>query len=238
MRIGVVLPRSGDWPAVRNLACLAEETGADSLWIPDGFSDGDLEAWTVMSAIAANTERIEVGSYMLNASLRDPVLLAKMVETIDQLAPHRIRIILGTGWDRTDYEALGSEFPPPEARMRRTRETVSMLKGRTPASVEVAGVRDEVLTIVASEADGWAVSSSALDAFFERVEFLRRACENVGRVFADLRISCALGVDTAAERAGDLAEHGMREICVVLPEGTPDLRDFERMVCDLKAQRV
>lgn len=127
-RLGAVLPATEDPQRLIDLARSAERAGADSVWIPDGFSDGHLEALTAMSAVAAATERVEVGVYMLNAALRDPAVLAKKVATLERLAPGRIRIVLGTGWDRRDYEALHRDFPPPDVRSQRTREGLEVLK--------------------------------------------------------------------------------------------------------------
>lgn len=238
MKIGVVLPSSADWPELRDVARFAEEIGVASLWIPDGFAEGHLEAPTAMSAVAAITDRVEVGAYMLNPSLRDPALLTKVAGTLDRLAPGRIRILLGTGWDRADYTALGREFPSPAARADATKETVAVLCSGTGVSVEVAGVRDEVLRLAAAKADGWSVSADALDAFFERVTFLRRACGDTGRPFEDLRISCTLPLDEAAPRAADLAEHGMDELFVTLPEGPEARIRLEQLVGETKPQLV
>lgn len=238
MKIGVVLPTSAEWSELRDVARQAEEVGVGSLWVPDGFVDGHLEASTVLSAVAAVTEGVELGAYMLNPSLRDPALLSKVVGTLDRLAPGRIRVLLGTGWDRADYAALGREFPSPAERAEATKEAVSVLKARTGVSIEVAGVRDEVLRLAAAEADGWSVSADALDAFFERIAFLRRACEDVGRSLADVRVSCTLPPDEAMSRAKDLAKHGMDELFVDLTEG-PEGRDrLEQLVREMKPQLV
>lgn len=230
MKIGVVLPYSPNWTELRDVARLVEEIGVASLWVPDGFADGHLEAPTAMSAVAAITDRIEVGAYTLNPSLRDPALLTKVVGTLDLLAPGRIRILLGTGWDRADYAALGREFPTPAERAETTKEMVVVLKAATRVSVEVAGVRDEVLRLAASEADGWSVSADALDAFFERVTFLRRACGDAERPFEGLRVSCTLPLDEAASRAADLSEHGMDELFVTLPEGPETRTRLEQLM--------
>ena len=217
IRLGVVLPSAEDPKAWVEIARYAEEIGFDSVWVPDGFAEEHPAAFTMMSAIAVSTERIEVGAYMLNAAVYDPALLARAASTLERLAPGRIRAILGTGWDRKDYEALGQEFPSPKVRRERTRAALEMLKGRTGISVEVAGVLDDVLELVALEADGWAVSPDALDAYFERAAFLRSACEQNGRRFDDLLLSCTLpSADGSPERIADLAAHDMGEFRIML----------------------
>ena len=237
IKLGVVLPSDEDASRLLELARCAEELGFDSVWVPDGFADGHPATFTLMSAVAVSTERIEVGAYMLNASVYDPALLARAAQTLEQLAPGRIRTILGTGWDRKDYEALGQDFPSPGVRAERTRAALEMLKRETAVSVEVAGVLDDVLELAASQADGWAISSDALDAYFERAAFLRRACEQNGRAFDELRLSCTLpGNDGADERIADLSEHDMREFRVVL-NGDGDRGRLERLVEALAPRR-
>lgn len=191
----------------------------------------------MMSALAASTDRVEVGGYMLNASLRDLVLLAKMTATLELVAPRRVRILLGTGWARSDYEALDTDFPPCGARVARTQQAVSILTERTTASVEVAGVTDEVLRLAAQEAHGWALSAHALDVFFERAEFLRGACFEAGRAFADLRISCTVPcIDDALDRIGDLRQHGMHEFRIALRDDGANLARVERVVEELRSR--
>lgn len=236
--IGVVLPATGDWSELHELVRMAEETGVGSVWIPDGFSDGHLEAWSIMSAVAASTERIEVGAYMLNASLRDLVLLAKMTDTLEHVAPGRVRIMLGTGWDRNDYEALETDFPSPDARTARTRRAVEVLKERTGASVEVAGVTDAVMRIVAERADGWALSADALDVFFERTALLRELCAETGRPWEELRLSCTVPcVEGVLERVADLGAHGMNEFRVVLSDRRGDQERLESLVGRIRSRR-
>jgi len=229
-KLGVVLPATADPKELLELARCAGELGLDSVWVPDGFADGHPATFTLMSAIAVSTERIEVGAYMLNASVYDPALLARAALTLEQLAPGRIRTILGTGWDRKDYEALGQDFPSPKVRKERTEAALEMLKSQTSISVEVAGVLDDLLELAASQADGWALSSDALDAYFERAAFLRRACDQNGRRFDELRLSCTLpSIDGAEERIADLAGHDMGEFRIVL-NGQSDRARHEELV--------
>ena len=228
MRVGVILPSDREWGDVLALAHAAEESGADSIWVPDGFTDDNLETLTAMAALASSTERVEVGAYMLNPSLREPSMLATVVGSLDRVASGRVRVLLGTGWQRADYEALGREFPSPDERIAATRATLTAIKERTHTPVDVAGVRDDILRLAAAEADGWALSADALDAFFERIRFLERACVEAGRKLTDLRVSCTLRCgEGAAERAAALAEHGMDEILVPAPS---DPSHLERLI--------
>src|SRR5688500_1226730 len=117
MRIGVVLPHvGGDWDQVLEAAQHAEEAGADSVWVVDnvlGFPPerGILEAWTVMSALAAATERVEIGAQVHCQSFRNPALFAKMAATLDRISNGRLRLLMGAGWYESEYTQFGYEFP-------------------------------------------------------------------------------------------------------------------------------
>jgi alkanesulfonate monooxygenase SsuD/methylene tetrahydromethanopterin reductase-like flavin-dependent oxidoreductase (luciferase family) len=106
MKIGMVLPMNeadgpgaGRWPRIRQLALLAEAGGIDSLWVYDHLifrlagedEDGIHEAWTLLSARAAVTERVELGTIVLGTGFRPPALTAKMAATLDEVSKARGR---------------------------------------------------------------------------------------------------------------------------------------------------
>jgi probable F420-dependent oxidoreductase len=83
-----------------------QPTGPDGHW---------LEPLTVLTAVAAQTDRVRLGTYILLAALRRPVVLAKQLATLDVLSRGRVDLGVGVGWQREEYEAAGLEF---EARGR------------------------------------------------------------------------------------------------------------------------
>ncbi len=125
MKIGIVLPMAeadgpgaGGWPQIRRLAQLAEAGGIDSLWVYDHLvfrmageaEDGIHEAWTLLAALAAVTERAELGTIVLGTAFRPPALTAKMAATLDEIAHGRLILGLGTGWHEPEYQAFGYPF--------------------------------------------------------------------------------------------------------------------------------
>jgi alkanesulfonate monooxygenase SsuD/methylene tetrahydromethanopterin reductase-like flavin-dependent oxidoreductase (luciferase family) len=94
------------WPEILEFAKRAEELGLDSVWVSDHFFgsfpgaplEGVHEAWTVTSALAAATSRIEIGQLVMCASYRDPGLLAKMAVTADAISGGRPVRRHGGGW--------------------------------------------------------------------------------------------------------------------------------------------
>ena len=123
MKIGVILPAGeGDgpgetpgWPAIRSFAQAAEAQGLDSVWMFDHFFHkpaegpirGQREAWTVVSALAAVTARVEIGTLVLCSSFRHPSIVAKMAATADEVSGGRLILGLGAGWHDAEYDAFG-----------------------------------------------------------------------------------------------------------------------------------
>jgi alkanesulfonate monooxygenase SsuD/methylene tetrahydromethanopterin reductase-like flavin-dependent oxidoreductase (luciferase family) len=123
VKIGVVLPAAqGEgqegmpgWSEVRAFALGAEERGLDSVWMYDHFYyrtdsgelEGQHEAWTIVSAVAAVTERVEIGTIVLCTSFRNPGLTAKMATTGDEVSDGRLILGLGAGWHDPEYDAFG-----------------------------------------------------------------------------------------------------------------------------------
>lgn len=106
------------WPDILAMAQAAETVGLDAVWISDhvGFGDpagqwtGAWEAWTLLSALAASTERVMLGTYVLCTPFRNPALLAKMAETLDEVSGGRVILGLGAGWNEVEFESYGFPF--------------------------------------------------------------------------------------------------------------------------------
>ncbi|MBI4489511.1 MAG: LLM class flavin-dependent oxidoreductase [Deltaproteobacteria bacterium] len=102
-----------------------EEVGIDSLWVIDRIVYDNLEPLTFLGAAAAVTQKIRIGSSVLLAGLRHPVLLAKMVSTLDFLSNGRVTLGIGFGSRENDFTAIGVPF---EQRGSRAEEAVKLVK--------------------------------------------------------------------------------------------------------------
>ena len=104
-----------DYRLARSYALAAEAAGLDSVWVSDHLvmrfpgepETGVHEAWTVLSALAEATSRVELGTIVLCSSFRNPGLTAKMAATLDAISGGRLILGLGCGWHDPEYEAFG-----------------------------------------------------------------------------------------------------------------------------------
>ena len=117
---GVQLPeveREVRWPELRDMAIAAESVGFDSVWVGDHLlyrlddgPRGPWEAWSLLAAIGAVTERVQIGPLVAATSFHNPAMLAKKAATVDEISSGRLIVGLGAGWNRTEYDAVGFPF--------------------------------------------------------------------------------------------------------------------------------
>ncbi|MBW3613434.1 MAG: TIGR03621 family F420-dependent LLM class oxidoreductase [Chloroflexi bacterium] len=113
---------------LRETARHAESVGIDTLVIPDHLL-GQLAPVPAMTAIAAVSDRLRVGAFVLNNDLRHPAVLAQDLASIDVLSGGRLDVAIGAGWNRAEYEAIGLPFDRTPIRQSRLAEAVAVLKG-------------------------------------------------------------------------------------------------------------
>lgn len=232
MRIGVTVPLTRldatgqlpTWPYLRDFAQHAEAVGVDSIWVFDHLYSGrgDVppeaihEAWTLQSALAAVTSRVELGQLVTCVSFRNPAVLAKMAVTADEISGGRITLGIGAGWYDREYHDFGF---PTDHRGTRFAEAldiiVPLLRGDTvtvkgrfhqtdnavllpPPSRQIplliAGQGPRMLRLTARHADAWNTAWYAhpTDLLHERLAELRAALDAAGRDPATLR--CTVGM--------------------------------------------
>lgn len=123
-----------DYKTIETIALKAEDLGYDSLWTCDHFfKDSDavtlnsLEAWTLLTALAAKTTKPQLGVLVTCNSYRHPAMLAKIAATVDMISEGRLILGIGAGWKEIEYEAYGYPFPSVGERMDRLEESLRVI---------------------------------------------------------------------------------------------------------------
>ncbi len=195
----------------------AERGGFTSVWVMDHFwqlpplggpDEPILEAYTLLGALAARTERVQLGTLVTGVTYRNPALVAKLVTTLDVISHGRAILGIGAAWYEPEHEGMGFEFPGVRERLDRLEEAVQIchallrderptFDGRyyrtkearnVPAPVQPGGVpimiggsgEKRTLRLVAKYADMCNVSGGP-DTLRNRLDVLRGHCDAVGR---------------------------------------------------------
>jgi probable F420-dependent oxidoreductase len=108
-------------------ALAAEDAGFDIFQVGDHVG-AEPSALVCLAAAAVATERIRLGTLVLNNDLYHPVTLAQAVATLDQLSGGRLEVGLGAGHSFTEYAAMGRPFDPPATRKERLAEAVEIIR--------------------------------------------------------------------------------------------------------------
>jgi probable F420-dependent oxidoreductase len=138
LRVGVQLPeverQDVRWPEYLAIARAAEEVGFDSIWVGDHLlyrgedqvERGPWEAWTLLAALAAATERVELGPLVACTAFHSPGLIAKMAATVQEISGGRLVLGLGAGWNEEEFRAFGLPF---DHRVSRFEECFTVIRG-------------------------------------------------------------------------------------------------------------
>jgi probable F420-dependent oxidoreductase len=142
LKVGMLLPQAewrhggetAGWADMLAMAQRAEEIGFDSIWTIDHFilaypdkpQQGVWENWSLLSALAASTSRVELGPLVTPTSFHNPALLAKIADTIDEISNGRLILGLGAGWVEREYQAMGL---PYDHRVSRFEEAIQIIHG-------------------------------------------------------------------------------------------------------------
>ncbi|UCE11258.1 MAG: TIGR03560 family F420-dependent LLM class oxidoreductase [Candidatus Thorarchaeota archaeon] len=113
----------------------AERLGYESFWCSDHLflnqnsaEQNCLEAWTLLAALAAETETIRLGTTVTCNSYRHPSLLAKIAASVDMISNGRLWFGYGAGWKKIEYKAYGYDFPKVQVRMDMMEEALEIIK--------------------------------------------------------------------------------------------------------------
>ena len=244
MKIGFVVPMGEDpalgrpapYTRLRDLALRAEAAGLDSVWVydhllyrfPDQPPFGIWECWSVLTALAEATERVELGTIVLAAPWRNPALLAKMAITVDEISGGRLILGLGAGWHQPEFDAFGYPFDHRVGRFEEAMQIIGPLlrEGKVdfqgqyfsapdcemrPFSSRPDGARipiliasrgPRMLQLTVEHADLWNTAwFGPVEASAERRAEFDAACAAAGRDPATLGITVGVNVAAPGEQS-------------------------------------
>lgn len=143
IKFGIMLPESeyemagktATWADFSEMATTIEDCGFDSLWfadhlqmkLPDGRDQGAWECWSILSAFAATTKRIEIGPFVTATAYRNPALLAKIAETVDEISGGRLVLGIGSGWAEWEYRVFGYPYDHRASRFEEALQIITSL---------------------------------------------------------------------------------------------------------------
>jgi F420-dependent oxidoreductase-like protein len=202
------------WSDVLDVAAQADAGSWHRLYVsdhlmapaPGGLLGAPLECWASLSALAASTTRVGLGTLVCANTFRHPSILAKTAATVDVISGGRVLLGLGAGWQADEHTAFGLDIGTVVSRMDRLDEASQIITGlvRTPpltfsgehyavsnASIDPApigplhlmiggGGEKRTLRAVARWADEWNVWSTP-EQFAAKLKVLAAHCDAVGR---------------------------------------------------------
>jgi probable F420-dependent oxidoreductase len=238
-RIGVMLPVSegqmeggtARWSDLLAMAQAAEAVGFDSLWLADHLiyrfpgqgESGPWEAFTILSALAAVTKRVQIAPLVACTSFREPTMLAKMADTLDEISGGRFMLGLGAGWNQPEYTAFGYPYDHLASRFEEAITIIigllreghvtfhgryyhaeeCVLRPRGPSQrgprILIGASQPRMLRLVAQHGDAWNTAwHTAPGMVTDAWKNMLAACAEVGRDPATLELT----VGTAAQLLG------------------------------------
>jgi F420-dependent oxidoreductase-like protein len=230
IRLGLQIPNfsygtdvSELFPTVIAQAKEAEEAGFDSVFVMDHLyqlpgigapEEPMLEAYTALGALAAATERVQLGTLVTGNTYRNPTLLAKEITTLDVISQGRAILGIGTGWFELEHDSLGYEFGTFTERFKKLDEALEiilpMLKGdrvtfdgayyKTQEAFANPRFRDHIPLMIGGSGEKKTIPLAAkhfdhlniiagFDELPRKVQVVKEACEKIDRDPATLETS-------------------------------------------------
>jgi len=231
MRFGMFVPQgwrmdlagidpAEHWTTMKNLALRADAGLWESIWVYDHFhtspkpsEEATHEAWTLMSAFAAVTDRVRLGQMCTCMAYRNPVYLAKVAATVDTISGGRAEMGIGAGWYEQEWRAYGYGFPAARERLRMLDEGVQIMRqawstgtatlaGRhyqvdgaivrpLPQQPDgpplwIAGGGEKVTLRIAAKYAQYTNFDGTLDGFTAKSALLEQHCADVGTDFGSI----------------------------------------------------
>lgn len=150
------------WSEYVSMARAAESSGFDSIWVGDHLlyrgdgrpERGPWEAFTLLAALAAVTERVQLGPLVACAGFHPPAVLAKMASTVDEVSGGRVVLGLGAGWNRAEFDAFGIPYDHRVDRFAEAWPIISALTSGGRSTLDGRFVRADDAVLLPGRAGG------------------------------------------------------------------------------------
>lgn len=229
---------------IQEMARVAEDVGFDSFWLadhllyrfPDSGENGAWEVFTFLSGVAATTKRIQLGPLVACTSFRNPAMLAKMADALDDISEGRFILGLGAGWHQPEYDAFGYPFDHKASRFEEALDIIvpllregqvdfkgkyyeareCALRPRGPSRqgppIWIGASKPRMLRLVAQRADAWnTVWHKTPEGVTRRYAGMVEACAEVGRDPSTLELTA--GTFARILAPGEARPEGETGIC-------------------------
>ncbi len=208
--------------------CAADACGYDSFWMPEAW---EREAFTILAELAVRTERIHLGTGIINVFSRSPALIAMSAATLDEESGGRFRLGLGTSGARVVEDFHGVKFNKPLTRLKETIQVIRLLLGgervdfsgecfelrrfklgfkplRSDLPIYVAALTPKSLRQAGEIADGWLPTHWPRARLYDGIAEICKGAEGAGREAT--RIEIAPFVNVVVSNDGERAHNQAR----------------------------
>lgn len=216
--------------------------------------DPFFDCYTMLPAVARETESLELSALVTCVHYRNPALLGKMMTSLDHLSGGRAVLGIGAGWFEEEYEAYGYTYPDPPKRVSQLADAVRLIKSmwteESPITYEgehyavedlvlvpgpvqdphppvlIGGGGEELtLRVVAAHADRWNVPGVSPREFAHKCDILASYCDEYGRKYDDIKKTV---LATVCIRETTEAAHDAYERLMADTDAGPSPRDEYR----------
>ncbi len=244
MKFGVCVPNYGETcstETLRTVALAAEQDGYDSIWCTDHVLlprnsntpyERILDSITTLSYLSSVTSRVRLGISSLIMAMRNPVVVAKQLVTIDNLSNGRVMLATSAGWNEREFSHLGSSFQNRGKRLNESIRLIRALWNGSPQfeskilphnfqdavfdpppvqkhlSIWIGGSSRAAMKRAARFGDGWHPNVEPLDQFARLVKEFRETLPEA----RDKEICARIGLNVKAEKSEYVSARGQRRV--------------------------
>jgi len=264
MKMGVSLSNYGILPSrsfLKDAALEIERLELDSIWVSDHIIvpkndtpwNRVFESITTLGFLSSITESVQLGSSVLLVPLREPLVLAKQIATLDSLSNGRVMIGVGIGWNKKEFDLLGYDF---KNRSKTVAENIDIMRKMwagnyskqgyscepIPVSdngppILIGGQSDGALKRVASIGDGWhpvGISAQEYDLGIQKITQMKKS-----NFIWSLRINFAVNQKIESRYTG-ADGHPRLRLVGSIDEIISQIQKYQKvglahLVCDIRA---